>query len=276
MMTKKIILSMLTLILLIAHDAQAQCKVVNKQFQAGEELTYDLYFKWGLVNTKAGVSTLKTTSEQYNGKSAYKMALSAVSTGMANKVFTINDTLMCYTTKDLIPLAFYKNAKEGKDHTIENMTYTYKSGGEIDIHTKRVKNEEPRFDEVLKYNNTCVYDMVSVVFYARTLDFSKMKKGDETNVDFVTGKRKARMIIEYQGVENMKANDDKTYSCIKLVLSLQNINDKAFEDKEEAMKVYITNDDNRMPVRLDSKLNVGSTRAILKSYKGTKHPVKTK
>ena len=84
------------------------------------------------------------------------------------------------------------------------------------------------------------------------------------------------MLIEYQGTENMKANDDKTYSCLKLVLSVMNANEKAFEDKQEAMKVYITNDDNRMPVRLDSKLNVGSTRAILKSYKGNKYPVKTK
>lgn len=274
-MTKKIIISLLVLTALVGQQALAQCKVDNKYFQAGEELTYDLYFKWGLVNTKAGTSTLKTTSENYNGKSAYKMALSAVSTGMASKVFTINDTLSCYTTKDLVPLAFHKNAKEGKDHTVENMTYTYKPGGEIEVHTKRVKNGEERFDEVIKYTS-CVYDMVSVVFYARTLDFSKMKVGDETRVDFISGKRKTYMIIEYQGIEEMKANDDKKYSCIKLVLSIMNANENTFEDKEEAMKVYITNDENRMPVRLDSKLNVGSTRAVLKSYKGNKHPVKTK
>lgn len=274
-MTKKIIISLLALIALTTQYASAQCKVENKYFQEGEELTYDLYFKWGLVNTKAGVSTLKTTLENYKGKSAYKMSLSAVSTGMASKVFTINDTLSGYTTKDLVPLAFRKNAKEGKDHTIEDMTYTYNPGGKIGVHTKRVKNGEQRFDEVINYTS-CVYDMVSVVFYARTLDYSKMKEGDETRVDFISGKRKTYMIIEYQGIEEMKANDDKKYSCIKLVLSIMNANDKAFEDKEEAMKVYITNDNNRMPVRLDSKLNVGSTRAVLKSHKGTKYPVKTK
>lgn len=275
MKAKKLAIITTVLMSLFAMQATAQCKINNTFFQAGEEMTFDLYFKWGLVNTKAGISTLKTVSQNYNGKDAYKMSLVAKSTGMAGKVFSLNDTLSAYTTKDLVPLAFHKNAREGDDHTIENMTYTYNPSGGITVHTKRVKNDTPRFDEKLEYTS-CVYDMISVVFYARTLDFSNMKKGDETRVDFVSGKRKTYMIIEHQGIEKVKANDNKSYECIKLVLSIMNASEKAFEDKEEAMKVYITNDNNRMPVRLDSKLNVGSTRAILKSYKGNRYPVATK
>lgn len=274
-MTKRLITIVIAFCAILGLQAQTQCKVYNKSFQAGEELTYDLYFKYGILNPKAGESTLKTISERYNNKDAYKMSLTAKSSGVVNSIFSINDTLSARMTKDLVPLAFHKDAEEGGDHTIENMTYTYHPSGEISVHTKRTKNGEERFDEVIKYNS-CVYDMVSVVFYARTLDYANMKKGDEVKVDFITGKRKAYMIIEHQGIENIKANDGKTYSCIKLVLSMMNVGDKAFEDKEEAMKVYITNDENRMPVRLDSKLKVGSTRAMLKSYKGTRYPVKTK
>ncbi len=253
----------------------AQCKIENNFFQGGEELTFDLYFKWGLVNTKAGVSTLKTINTNYNGQEAYKMSLTAKSSGMADKVFSLNDILSTYTTKELVPLAYHKDAKEGDEHTVENMSYAYNPSGGVTVHTKRVKNGKLRFDETIK-SDGCVYDMISVVFYARTLDYSSMKKGDEKRVDFISGKKKAYMIIEHQGIETVKANDDKKYSCIKLVLSVINANQLAFEDKEEAMKVYITNDNNRMPVRLDSKLNIGSTRAMLKSYKGTKYPVSSK
>ncbi len=273
-MIKKVTVIALILLASVNLSAQTQCKVDNKYFQAGEELTYDLYFKWGLVNTKAGTSTLKTTSQKYKGADAYKMTLTAKSAGMVNKMFSINDTLTAHTSKELVPLAFYKNAEEGKNHTIENMSYTYNGSG-VSIHTKRVRDGEQKFDETITAKS-CTYDMVSVVFYARTLDYSKMKKGDETRVDFISGKKKGYMLIEYQGVENVKANDDKTYSCVKLVLSVLNGNPDAFEDKEEAMKVYLTNDNNRMPVRLDSKLNVGSTRAMLKSYKGNKYAVSTK
>jgi len=173
-------------------------------------------------------------------------------------------------TKDLVPLAYLKNAKEGKDYTVERVIYTYGSQG-VSLNAKRTKNGEFRFDETIK-TQSCIYDMMSVVFYARSLNYSGMKKGDTSKVDFISGRKKVNMVIEYDGIETMEANDNKKYSCIKLVLSIM---DDAFSDKKEAMKVYITNDNNRMPIRLDSKLNIGSTRAILKSYKGNMHPVKT-
>ena len=274
-MMKKLMILTTLLLALSTIEGNAQCKVTNNYFQAGEELTYDLYVKFA-ITVKAGTSSLKTVSTKYNGKDAYKMSLIANSSGLANSIYSLDDTLSTYTTKDLTPLAFQKLAHEKGDFTNENMTYTYGSGGNVTVKTKRVKNGELKFDETINASS-CVYDMVSVVFYARTLDYSSMKKGDEKRVDFVSGKKKSYMIIEHQGIENIKANDGKTYSCIKLVLSLSaNVNKNAFEDRTEAMKVYITNDNNRIPVRLDSKLKRGSTRAMLKGYKGTKHAVSAK
>jgi len=267
-MIKKILGIMFVLSALFSLNAGAQCKLNNTFFQAGEDLSYDLYFKYGIIYTKAGTSSLRTVSEKYNGIDAYKMTLLAQSTGTVRKLFSLNDTLMCYTTKDLVPLAYIKDAFEGKDYTQEEVKYTY-SGQGVSLKAKRHKNGNFRFDETIT-SNSCMYDMMSVVFYARTLDFSAMKKGQTTKVDFISGKKKVNMIIEYDGIETVEANDNKKYSCIKLILSIM---DDAFSDKKEAMKVYITNDSNHMPVRLDSKLNIGSTRAILKSYKGNKHPV---
>lgn len=267
---KKITGVILILLTLFSLTANAQCKINNTFFQGGEDLTYDLYFKYGIIYTKAGTSSLRTVSESYNGTDAYKMTLRAQSTGAVRKIFSLNDTLSCYTTKDVVPLAYFKNAFEGKDYTKEEVRYTYTGSG-VSINTKRHKNGLFKFNETLT-SNTCIYDMMSVVFYARTLNYSSMKKGDTSKIDFISGKKKVNMIIEYGGIETVEANDDKKYSCIKLVLSIM---DNAFSDKKEAMKVYITNDANRMPVRLDSKLNIGSTRAMLKSYKGNKYPVKT-
>ncbi|WP_029906915.1 DUF3108 domain-containing protein [Prevotella sp. 10(H)] len=271
-MVKKIIGTIVILSVFISLQMQAQgkCKLNNIYFQAGEEMTYDLYFKYGLIHTKAGFSTLKTVAERYDNIDALKMTLHAQSTGTVRKLFSLSDTLSCYMTKDLVPLAYIKNAAEGKDYTKERVKYTY-SGDNISINAVRYKNGDFKFDETLT-SQTCMYDMMSVVFYARTLDFSAMKNGQTTKVDFISGKKKVSMIIAYEGVETVEANDDKKYSCIKLTLSIM---DDAFSDMKEAMKVYITNDNNRMPVRLDSKLNIGSTRAILKSYKGNKYPIQT-
>ena len=80
------------------------------------------------------------------------------------------------------------------------------------------------------------------------------------------------MKIEYNGTEKIDANDGSEYDCIVFTLI---IDDKAFKDKKEAMKIYISNDNNRIPVRINSKLKVGSTYVLLKEVKGNRHPLKT-
>lgn len=269
-MMKNIKTFIFVLSVLFSLNAVAQCKLSNTYFQAGEELTMDLYFKYGLINMKAGTSKLTTVSENYNGQEAYKMTLLAASSGNARKIFPLNDTLSCYMTKDLVPLAYIKNAREDDDYTQERVKYSY-ANGLVSINTKRTKNGGFRFDETLT-STTCIYDMMSVVYYARALDYTSMKKGDTNKVSFISGKNKVSMVIEHDGLETIEANDGKKYRCIKLVLSIM---DDAFSDKKEAMKVYITNDSNHMPVRLDSKLKIGSTRAILRSHKGTRYPVQS-
>ncbi len=53
---KKIAWIVLIVSAFLSLNAKAQCKINNTFFQAGEELTYDLYFKYGLINTKAGTA----------------------------------------------------------------------------------------------------------------------------------------------------------------------------------------------------------------------------
>jgi len=257
---------LLLLIILPATVLTAQCKIDIKEFSSGEVLTYDLYFKYGIVNKKAGISTLTVHDSSYNGQDAYKMVLTAKSSGLAKSFFSMSDTLTSYMTKELVPLAYWKDAHEKDDHTIERATYSY-SNGRTEVHEVNRKNGRLRYDTI-HVSDGCMYDMLSVVYYARTLDFTDMKKGDVITIPFFSGRQKFNMDIEYHGIEKVSANDDFKYNCIKLVLM---INDDAFDDRDEAMKVYLSDDVNRIPIRIDSKLKVGSTRAIIKSYQGLRY-----
>jgi hypothetical protein len=253
-------------IVLFSIQLKAQCEVENNSFRGGEYLEYDLYFKYGLIFTKAGISTMSVTDAQYKNKRAYKMMLTANALGAAKAIFYISDTLTSYTTKALVPLAYLKDAHEGSDYRTERAAYDY-STGKVKLRNINKKNEDLRYDTTL-VSNDCMYDMLSIVYYARTLNYGNMKKGDEVTVSFLSGRKKVNMTIVHQGVESVAANDRRKYNCIKLSLM---INERAFEDKNEAMKVYITEDPNRIPIRIDSKLKVGSTRALLKSYKGQRN-----
>lgn len=256
----------LYLLLFIATGAQAQCPLPNDYFQPGEVLSYDLYYKYGIIYTKAGRSSLTVDEVTHQGESIYKMSLAAKSSGVVKKFFDMADTLSSYTTKELVPLFYTKDAHEDGAYTTERATYNYTSAGTT-VRNINVRNGKLRYDTTFVAKE-CMYDMVNIIYYARTLDFSTMKKGDKTKVSFWTGRRHANMDIEYHGIEKITANDERKYNCVKLVLLT---NDDVFDDKNEAMKVFITNDFNRIPIRIDSKLKVGSTRVILNAYKGQRH-----
>lgn len=259
-------LNLISILLFVVLCIQAQCPVTNTSFQAGENLDYDLYFKYGLMNTKAGDSNISVTEIKHEGENVYEISMIAASTGFASKLFSLNDTIVSYLNHDIIPLYYHKKAHEGGDFTDENLTYNYE-GDKISAVAKRTKNGDFKFDETLE-SEKCIYDMLSVVFYARTLDFDKMKIGDIRNINFISGKKMRSMDIKLEGYDNLKANNKMKYNCYKLVLM---INDPAFEDKSDAMTVYLSQDENRIPIRIDSKLKVGSTRVILRNATGLKH-----
>lgn len=269
MRKKHLIIVIAILTSIFSYSVNGQTKIKNNAFDAGEKLTYDLYYKYGILNLKGGSATLNTEATTYNGKDAYKMTLHASTGGLVGSLFSVDDTLTSYMDKNLVPQLFIKGAYEGKDYTRERQIYTYQNNN-TSIRTIRHKNGEFSFDENI-ITDRCTYDMMSILAFARTLDYSKMQRGDNTQVQFITGKRLVNMYIRYLGTSTMKVNNGKTYEAVELSLMIL---DKAFVDQEEAMRVWITNDENKMPLQIYTKLKVGEMRSVLKDFSGNKHPLK--
>ncbi|NDW08402.1 DUF3108 domain-containing protein [Dysgonomonas sp. 520] len=262
---KKIAIS-LGLLSIFAIPSLAQCTLPNSAFQGGEFLQYDLYFKYGLINTKAGNASLRTTSTTYNGQSAYRIDMLTKSTGVVDAAFSVDDTLKAFVNTGLAPLAFFKYAHEDGDYNVERINYTYANNA-VSISTTRTKNGKHRYTETIN-TNQCTYDFVSVVSFARALNYPAMKNGNRTRISFISGKKRQNMDIVLQGTETIKANDGKKYSCYKLSLVTS---DDAFQNKKEAMKIYLSADSNRIPIRIESSLKIGSMRVILKRSQGLKN-----
>ena len=267
---KRRIMILATLLFATLQVVVGQCKVENTFFKNGEELTYDMYFKLGFASTKAGKLTLSVSEGSIKGKGHHKMKFQTNTSGIANGIYSVHDTLYAYTTKDIVPVAYIKNALESGDFTQEELYYSYAADGKVDIHTKRNKNGEFRFDDKLSTDG-CIYDMVSVVYYARTLDFENMKKGDKTSINFISGRAISAVEIQYGGTKRVKANDGQKYDTVELVL---NFTAGGGETKgKEMMKVYISNDKNRIPIEINTNLKKmgAAVRGVIKSYKGLKN-----
>jgi hypothetical protein len=164
------------------------------------------------------------------------------------------------------PLLFTKEAHEGGDYSIERLSYAY-DGNKIKIRSLREFNGEKRFDEVFE-SDKCTYDYLSVLSIIRNIDFSGMKTGDRTFIQFISGRKAVNMYVNYLGISNIKANDGKRYEVIDLTLT---IHDDAFENQKDALKASLTNDSNRIPIIIDTSLNIGSIRAVMKNASGLRN-----
>ena len=268
MRNKQLHIFIALLLTIFSYTLQGQTKLKNNAFEPGEKLTYDLYYKYGILNMKGGKATLNTESTAYNSKDAYKMTLHASTRGFIGSIFSVDDTLTSYMDKNLVPLLFIKGAEEGKDYTRERQIYTYQNG-KTSIRAIRHRNGNFIFDETIS-TERCTYDMMSILAFARTLDYSNMQRGDNTQVQFITGKRLVNMYIRNMGTSSLKVNNGKTYEAVELSLMIL---DDAFVDQEEAMRVWITNDENKLPLQIYTKLKIGEMRSVLKDFSGNKHPL---
>ncbi len=247
------------LLLLSLQSAAAQCKISNNAIFSGENIQYDLYFNFGIIRARAGSGSLTVTDANYRGISSLKTVMILNTSGLAGNIYTVNDTLTSYVDSDLRPLLFTKEAFEGSDYSVERQSYTY-NDDDISIRTVRVYNGEEKFDEVFT-TEECTYDYLSVLSLVRNLDFTGLRTGDSKFIQFISGRRAVNMYVNYQGISNIKANDGNTYEVINITMTIL---DDAFTNQKEALKASLTNDQNRTPIIIDTSLNIGSVRAVMK------------
>jgi hypothetical protein len=266
MIKKTASLIMFSLLLLGFQTADAQCKITNTAFASGENIQYDLYFNYGIFRARAGSGSLTVTDANYRGINSLKTVMLLNTSGLAGNIYTVNDTLTSYIDKDLRPLLFTKEAFEGSDYSVERQSYTY-NGDVISLRSLRKFNGEDVFDEVFT-TEECAYDYLSVLSLIRNLDFTGQKPGDRKYIQFIAGRKPVNMYVNYRGISKVRANNGKTYEVIDITMTIL---DDAFTNQKEALRASLTNDANRIPVIIDTSLNLGSVRAVMKSVTGLKN-----
>ncbi len=247
--------------------SHAQCPETNRAFKAGEDLVFDMYFNWKFIWIKCGTSRMNTVNADYHGQKAMRTYLYSTGNKRADRFFKLRNTLTSYYTPQLVPLYFKKASTEGKRYTEDEIWYVYRDGG-IFLR-QRFRNHKGQVSIKHTQCQRCPYDMMSMLFRARSFNPAGWKVGHRIVFPMATGKKVENQTIIYRGKKVIKANDKRKYRC--LVFSFVEKNKKGKE--EEVITFYITDDLNHLPVRLDMYLNFGSAKAFLVSVKGNRHPI---
>lgn len=265
---KRMILLCLFLQTLIA--AHAQCGIDNTAFGGGEFVSYDLYFNWKFVWWKVGTASMSTVKSNYKGQEGYRSSLTTRGNSKLDNMFIMRDTLLCYTDNNVAPIYYRKAAREGKRYYIDEIWYTYPNGN-CHVKMHEITSSGDHLWKDAEYKD-CLYDMMSIYLRTRNFDSSQLKEGDKIPMPVADGLSIANAWLKYNGVTTLKMkNSNDKYRC--LVFSFIQREDGK---NHELIRLFITDDKNHLPIRLDMFLSFGSAKAYLSGYKGLRNPMTSK
>ncbi len=250
-----------------AHSSEAQAVVPVKEttrslpntaFDVGERLVFDI--NYGFVT--AGQAVMVIPGYKYvGGRKSYEINTYAVSTEAFDNIFKVRDKYSSFVDVDgIFPHRFEQHVREGK--------YSRDYQAFFDQDDLTAETDDGTKYKIPQY----VHDILSAFYYVRTLDLTQYHKGDKISLqNFYDGKTHPLdvMVLGRQRVE-VEAG---TFDCI--VVEPMVVEGGLFKN-EGSIKVWLSNDGNKMPVKVSTKVIVGSIDISLTKYQGLKNPVTAK
>jgi hypothetical protein len=233
------------------------CSIRNFSFQDGENITFKIFYNALGLYVDAGTASFTVTQENLGNKPVYHVVGSGTSNSSYDWIFKVRDKYESYIdTANLQPLKFIRNVDEGGHKIYENVTFNQQTNSAIT--TKGV----------YKVPN-CVQDVLSAIYYARNIDFEKYNIGDKIPFTMFLDNEVYNLYIKYLGKETVKTRYGK-FKAIKFKPLL--VKGTIF-DGGEKMTVWVSDDANHIPLRIQSPISIGSVKVDMMMYRNLRYPL---
>lgn len=232
---------------------------VDRAPLANETLRYKLSYKWGLVQKNAGSATITL---RVNGDRC-SATLTGRTDPWADKFYKVRDTLRTtFSAKTMLPTRYERIAHEGGDYYAHDVVSFGRSGANVTAKTvakRRTKKHPQLRTESYSLSGTGrSVDMLSVLYYLRSMNFDRMVRGQSENLTIFSGKKKENLRITYHGRERIKING-KHYDSYRVFFTFTSDGKKKSSDPIDA---WISADASRIPLKIEGSLKIGKVRCI--------------
>lgn len=256
MAMKKIILFILFLTT-VSFDSRKE-----DAFDVGEWFKFRIHY--GFVN--AGYATLEVKESTLNKKKVFHVVGKGYTTGMSKLFFKVDDLYESYIDKETgNPYQYVRKINEG-GYT-KNQEGFFKSENKILI--KDYKNKTEKTVTIPK--NT--QDILSSFYYLRNHpNIDKINPGEFVAIDMFFDDEITKFRLKYIGREDITTK----FGVVSTMVFKPLVQSGRVFKEEESLTIWISDDDNKLPVRIKASLAVGSLKADIDEYKGLKQPLKIK
>ena len=237
----------ITMALLVAMVLPQQ--VMAKDF-SNETLNYEIIYQWGVIWKHAADATLTTRKT----KDGYYAQLTGKTRSWADKVYPVRDTLKCTMDKNLKPLRYEKLTHEKDYYARDVIKFNY-NYSHTSAHCTRYRKSGTTSSDLSAKSQA--YDMVSVFYMLRNLDYDELSRNKNYTTVIFSGKEKEYLTINYKGVETIKMRDGTKRKAHHINFSFTQKGGKKSSDN---LTAWMSTDDDRIPLLLVGKLPVGEVK----------------
>lgn len=235
----------------------------DSAFGIGERFVFKI--NYGFLT--AGYATLEVQESMLNKKSVFHIIGKGYTTGMSRFLFKVNDNYESYIDKGTgIPYQYVRKIDEGG--------YTKNQEGffnqaENKILVKDYKNDTEKTLTI----PTNTQDILSSFYYLRNYPgIDKMLPGEFVAIDMFFDDKTTKFRLKFIGREDIKTK----FGTVSTMIFRPLVQTGRVFKEEESLTIWISDDDNRVPIRVKANLLVVSIKADLDSYKELKYPFKVK
>lgn len=242
--------------LTLSFKASAQNNI--GAFDTGEWFKFRL--RYGFIN--AGFATLEVQDTIYNNKSNYFIKGKGWTTGVTRLFFKVEDIYQSVVDKEsLYPVFFKRRISEGGYKKKKNIIFNQEKL------QARVINFKHNTDITYSIKNK-VQDMMSSMYFLRNTDLSNLKINEEVSIDLFYDQELNNFKLRFLGKEIIRTKFGKI-KTLKFKPFVES--GRVFKDKN-SVTVWISDDENKIILKIKAELAVGSLKAELVSFKGLANP----
>lgn len=236
-------------------SAQEPPTLSEPVFKAGEQLSYKL--KYGFFTAAEADLRVENTDIKYDGQRVYHIIAEGRTAGSFDFFYKTRNRYESFIDqKTLLPYFYAENRHEGSWKHSDKVTFNHE--------TNKITAGKGTFPFKGK-----VFDFVSAYYFARNIDMSRIKVGDKFELKYFLDDGINSLGITYVGKEKVTCSMG-TFNCLKFNPTI--IPGRIFR-KDSKLYLWITDDQNRIPVKAHVEVIVGSLTMDLTAAKGLKYPL---
>lgn len=228
---------------------------LENPFSLGEKLSYELVYNWGFIWAKAGKVDFEVRDSILKGQKYYHFYSYGSSYRTWDWFYKVRSTYQSLVDEDFQPVYFSRIGREGSNR--------YRSIYELNGHTALYSSmdEDGRISKSRFDLEECAYDVISGIYYCRSLDFSGIEENEIIPLNLYLDGDNFKSQLRYVGKRKLEDNRlSKSYECIVFKPLL--IEGTVFSEGEN-MTVYVSDDEKRVPIYIETDLVVGKAKIYL-------------